>query len=204
MNGLYAAWTSWLLGEPDDALRLVRWATDLARSIRHPVSLAFALAFTAMIHQYRGELDEASVSAAEGIEIARAHNLALWLAWATIQHGAALSGLGGPEGIDILRDGVTRWRSTGARAGMTYFLTALAEACIDAGRLDEADAELATAAEVAALNDERFYAPERARLGAAAMLAAIRRAAPRQRRCSRGPSTSPGACASARSSCASP
>jgi predicted ATPase/class 3 adenylate cyclase len=171
VNGLYAAWTSWLLGEADDALRLVHDATDLARRIRHPVSIAFALAFTAMIHQYRGELEAACAAAAEGVEVARTHNLALWLAWATIQHGAALAALGRPEGIDVLRDGVARWRRTGARAGLSYFLVALAQACLEAGRLDEADAELAASAEVAALNDERYYAAERARLVALAMLA---------------------------------
>ena len=51
----FASRTLWLLGYPDQALQRSQEALTLARELSHPFSLAFALFFAAMLHQYRGE-----------------------------------------------------------------------------------------------------------------------------------------------------
>jgi predicted ATPase len=51
----YVAFTQWLLGSTSQALRSSNKAIALAHSLAHPHSLVFALAFTAVLHQYRGE-----------------------------------------------------------------------------------------------------------------------------------------------------
>ena len=45
----------WALGYPDDAVRRLREALSLARELSHPFSLAFAVYFAAVVHQYRQE-----------------------------------------------------------------------------------------------------------------------------------------------------
>src|SRR3546814_7131133 len=54
-NRSYAGHCDWHLGAPDLALGEARQAIDLARQLAHPFSLAVALAYMAMLHQFRGE-----------------------------------------------------------------------------------------------------------------------------------------------------
>ena len=49
----------WLHGYPDQALERSKEALTLARGLSHPYSHAHALAYGAVVHQYRGEVEEA-------------------------------------------------------------------------------------------------------------------------------------------------
>ena len=49
------AWTLWFLGYPDQALKRSHEALTLAQELSHPYSLAFALVFAAVLHQFRRE-----------------------------------------------------------------------------------------------------------------------------------------------------
>jgi predicted ATPase len=49
------AWTLWFLGYPDQALKRVHEALNLAQELAHPLSVALALQFAAGLHQYRRE-----------------------------------------------------------------------------------------------------------------------------------------------------
>ena len=51
----YAALTLWYLGYPDQALKRSHEALTLAQELSHPFSLALALSFAAMLHQFRRE-----------------------------------------------------------------------------------------------------------------------------------------------------
>src|SRR4030095_12512228 len=51
----YVAWALWLLGYPDQARKSSHEALALAEELSHPLSLAFALTFAAMLHQFRRE-----------------------------------------------------------------------------------------------------------------------------------------------------
>src|SRR5215468_1484865 len=51
----YVAWPLWLLGYPDQALTRSNEAITLAQELSHPISLAAALAYAAILHQYRRE-----------------------------------------------------------------------------------------------------------------------------------------------------
>ena len=66
-HGVYLAWALWMLGYPDQALRWVNDMIELARRLAHPLSLAFALCYAALVRNYRGEHDEARSLADEAL-----------------------------------------------------------------------------------------------------------------------------------------
>ncbi|PYR09697.1 MAG: hypothetical protein DMG00_13260, partial [Acidobacteria bacterium] len=81
----------WPLGYPEQAAQTGRDAIALAREIEHQYSLAFALTFNAMVHQYRGDVERTRQDAEHAITLAAEHDLGPWLAWATVLHGWALA-----------------------------------------------------------------------------------------------------------------
>ncbi|MGZ3438083.1 MAG: hypothetical protein ACXVDD_01120, partial [Polyangia bacterium] len=163
--GLYAAWSLWLLGYADRALRRACDAVALARDLHHPLSVAFALNYLAMTHNYRGEHDEAEALSDEAGAISETHRLSLWLAMSRLQLGWALVGQRRHQhGIDLLKTGLDGWVKTGARAALTYFPATLAQGLLDAGRLDEATTVIAEAVAIGASNRESFYDAELWRL----------------------------------------
>jgi predicted ATPase len=170
--GLYAAWSLWLLGYPDRALRRACDAVALARELQHPLSVAFALDYLAMTHNYRGEHDEAQALAEEAGAISEQHRLSLWLAMSRMQRGWALVGQRlYHDGVVQLREGLDGWVKTGARAALTSFPSTLAIGLLEAGRLDEALSVIDEATAIGASNRESFYDAELCRLRGEVLLA---------------------------------
>ena len=54
---LYSAWAHWFLGFPDRAMEMMDAALVLSRRLSHSYSLTFALSWTAILHDLRGEFD---------------------------------------------------------------------------------------------------------------------------------------------------
>ncbi|HSB60677.1 MAG TPA: AAA family ATPase, partial [Vicinamibacteria bacterium] len=164
-HGLYAAWALWLLGYPDQALGKGLAAVALAEEIAHPMSIAFARCYVALLRNSRGEHAAAEEEAEAALTVSRAHRLALWLSLGTMMDGWARGARGQrEEGIARLQQGVAAWRQTGARAGMTFFLVTLAEALGKAGRPRDGLAVLDQAAAMVATNAEHYYEAELYRL----------------------------------------
>src|SRR5687768_9647012 len=80
------------------------------------------------------------------------------LGWAEAASGASETGL------DAMERGLADWRAVGSELGTTYFLSLMAEAHAEAGRLDEAWRSLDAADEVAERTGEGWWAPEVRRL----------------------------------------
>ena len=128
----------WLLGYPDQALQRSQEALTLAQELSHPFSLAFALYFAAMLHQFRREAQAAQERAEAAMALATEQGFAFWLAWGTILRGWALAEQGqGEEGIAQMRQGLAACRATGAELYRPYFLALLAEAYGQAGQAEE-------------------------------------------------------------------
>jgi pentatricopeptide repeat protein len=161
----YLAWAQWILGNPDQALATCLDGLAHAQRLGHPLSLAFAMCFCAVIRNHRGEYARARDLASVAIEICTEHKLALWLAWATMARGLAV-GLSddGRAGAEELTLGLDRWRATGARSGLTVFPITLAEVHCRNGQYEEARRVLDEAREVVRQNDEHFYEAELLRL----------------------------------------
>jgi predicted ATPase len=156
----FGAVAQWLLGDTREALARSRDAIRLAREGCQPSTLALALHFAAVLHQFRGDVMLVREVAAEALAIAIEHRFAFWQAGATVLLGWAAAADGDPGGTTILQQGIDSWRATGSRTYWTYSLFLLADARKRSARTDEALASLDEA--VRALNEtgERLCEPE--------------------------------------------
>jgi predicted ATPase/class 3 adenylate cyclase len=87
----------WMLGFPDQGIRRANEAVELATSINHPYSSAYALFHASLLHLWRGELAAADECSQEVMEIAGEHDFLVWQSVATCIQGAAWAGMGRAE-----------------------------------------------------------------------------------------------------------
>ena len=154
---LYSAWSHWLLGYPDRALRDADAALLLSKELGHVHGLAFALNFAAVVHLWRREFGLAQARAEAAVAIAREHSLAQWLSMGTMARGVALAGLGQhTQGLAQLHDGFAQWQRIGANLANSKWLGFTAEAHAAAGQIASAFATLARAQDAAAGTGEAF------------------------------------------------
>ena len=161
----FAAWVLWLLGDPDQALKRSHEAVSLAQELSHPFSLAFALNFAALLHQYRREGRAAQEQAEALVQLSLDQGFAFYLAHGTILRGGALAEQGREEeGIAQMRQGLAALRDTGAELRLPYYLATLAVVYAKGRRDEEASALLIRALEVMRKNEERVHEAELYRL----------------------------------------
>ncbi len=161
----YVALTLWHLGYPDQALKRGNEALVLAQTLSHPFNLAFAEYFFDVLRQFRGEVREAQETAESVIALCAEHELTERLGWATSLHGWAMAQQGhNEEGIAQIQEGLAASRATGAGLRRPYFLTLLAEAYMETGRLDKGLSALTEALAAADENENRNYEAETHRL----------------------------------------
>jgi predicted ATPase len=160
----------WLLGYPEQAVGRSRQAIDLARGLSQPNSLALALHFAAMLHQYRREGSVARERAEAALAIATEQGFSFWSAGGMVLSGWALAAEG-PGGRALLQQGLDAWRATGSDTYRTYYLALLAEALHAEGRAAEGLAVLAEAHALVAATGERFHEAELHRLQGELLLA---------------------------------
>jgi predicted ATPase len=128
----------WALGYPDQALAMSRAALTLAYELSHPFSLAVALDYAAMLHQFRRERSAVHARAEAAIALCAEQGFAYYLAWGTTMQGWAQVVQGQDEvGMAQLRRGLAALRATGAELRLPYYLALLAEACAQTGRAAE-------------------------------------------------------------------
>ena len=119
----------WHLGYPDQALQKVHEALTLAQELAHPFSLAWALAYAAIIHQYRREQRLVHEHAEATVTLCTDQGFPLWLASGMYLRGWALAEQGqSEEGIAQIRQGINAYVATGAELARSYQFVLLAEA----------------------------------------------------------------------------
>jgi predicted ATPase len=156
-----AAWTLHALGHPDQAIRRSREAVAVARQLSHAHSLAYALAYAALLRGQRREGQAAQEQAEATMALAAEQGLVLWLALGTFYRGWALAqqGLYG-EGITLMRQGQRHYQATGAQLGSSVTLCILAETCGQAGQAEAGLRVIETAFAVASRNGELAWEAE--------------------------------------------
>jgi predicted ATPase/class 3 adenylate cyclase len=170
-----AAWTLWIHGYPERALRRNEEAIALARRLSHPYSLAAALGFGAMVHQLCQDGPATQRFAEAGIALSTEREFVYWAAWSCILQGWALAHLGDLEkGILQIREGLGAFRATGAQVMVPYFLGILAEALGKAGEAKEGLTLLAEAQAVIDRGGERWWETEIHRLKGELMILQFR------------------------------
>lgn len=158
-------WPLWLLGYPDQALKRAHEALTLAQELSHPFSIAVALHFLALIHQFRREGLASQTRAEEAIRFAREQGFPFWLAMATIIRGGELAEQdSGQEGLLQIRQGLAAYRTIGADIGSTYWLVLLAEKYSNRGQTAEGLAAIAEALTLVDETAERWWEAELWRL----------------------------------------
>ncbi|MCI0703787.1 MAG: protein kinase, partial [Planctomycetia bacterium] len=160
----FGAVALWLLGEPVEALARSRDAIRLAREGSQPSTLALALHFAAVLHQFRGDQNSVRECAAESLAIAVEHRFAFWQSGATVLLGWAMAADQQAGGVDLIGQGLEAWRATGSETYRAYYLTVLGDALLRTGKPDEALATLAEAERVAIMTSERLSEVEMFRL----------------------------------------
>jgi predicted ATPase/class 3 adenylate cyclase len=135
-----SAFLLWLLGYPDRSLERANRAVELALELEHPLSRAYALFHSGLLHLWRREPELVRVRALATLEIADDHDLPVWTATGTFLLGAARTDLGEvEEGLARIREGIGLYRDMRTPPVFWPMLLAVcAGACSKAGLDDEA------------------------------------------------------------------
>jgi predicted ATPase len=168
----YVAMTLWVLGYPDQALKRANEAVEFSHALAHPHSLAASECFLGIVQQWRRETRAAQETAERLVALSTEHGLSLWLALGTIQRGLAFAENGfSAEGIARMEEGLAALRATGTEIGRPYWLSLLAEACIESSLLDHGLSALAEALADANETEGRQHEAEIYRLNGDLLLA---------------------------------
>jgi len=151
----------WFLGYPDRAMARAEETVALARQLRQPISLVFAICLAENMRLLRREPEEAVTLGGEMIAMCREFGLAQEVEWGRSFQGLALADLGrAEEGAEQLRDSLEVQRRLNAGLLRPTFLAHLAEALLKAGRPDEGLAALDEAEAWAERTLERYDVAE--------------------------------------------
>jgi predicted ATPase len=153
----------WLLGYPDQALRMIGEARELASKLGHPPSMIFALAFEAVLRQFRGEPAECLACAEQVLTDERSP--ANMRAWATLCRGWAVA-VGGdiPAGLDLIQAALAAHQAVGSPMGRPHFLGVQAGILARMGNVAGGLAALGDAFEIMKSTGQRYYEAELSRL----------------------------------------
>jgi adenylate cyclase len=136
------AWTAkalWFLGQPDLAVERTLESVSLARSLKRPFTLAYALVLTAWLHTYRRDVDAVRRYADEAIALSQEQGFGLWLIGATMFRQWALAHNGKAEkAVEVMKTTLAMYRAGGGVLNAPHFMAITAEACSMAG--NDADA----------------------------------------------------------------
>ena len=156
----------YVLGYPDQALRICTEARRYADTSQHPFSEAMARTISLRVHQFRGEATVVAGQADAAIALCEERGFVHYLAMALILRGWATAQQGEFEkGIAEIQAGLEKERATDALLFESYTLGLLADVCIKNERYAQTfdllhQAQLRLDEE----NSERFYAAEIYRL----------------------------------------
>ena len=128
----YLALTLWHLGFPEEALKVNREMLELARSIEHPFSLAYALHHTSWLYQYLRLPADALAASGEQIRFAADQGFPLFHATGIVYEAAALLLRGHAKAsLPGLIKGLDAYRGTGAALALPYYFGLLGNALIE-------------------------------------------------------------------------
>ncbi|MCB9077735.1 MAG: AAA family ATPase [Anaerolineaceae bacterium] len=161
----YLAITLWLLGFPDQALKRSQEAIALAAQLAHPYSQAFALCWSAWLHQLRREPGPAQALAHAGLEVATEQDFELLEMLCAMMESWALTEQDQTEvGLEGILHKLREFQATGAQLGQLHFWVLLAEVYSRTDRFDEGLSLVTQALAELDHKGEQFYAAELYRL----------------------------------------
>jgi predicted ATPase len=153
----WSACALWLLGYPDQALKRMLEALQMAHESAHPLTLAYVLTHHAYFHQFRRERARAHALAERALQLAMEQGFGIVMAGAKMVLGEAAEPGAIAEGIARTREGIAAYRSAGAELILPFHLTQLAEAYGNVRRPDEGLAALGKALSIVERGGEHTW-----------------------------------------------
>jgi DNA-binding SARP family transcriptional activator len=151
----------WLLGFPDQAIEENRRNMAIAEELSHPFSLALALAYSAIQHQYRREPEAAEELAEAAAAVCHKNGFRYYLSWTPIIRGWARARKGAlTEGLAEMRDGFAALKATGALLRGPYYLAIMAETYREMGELEKGWNCVTEAFALGQRSKETWFKPE--------------------------------------------
>jgi class 3 adenylate cyclase/predicted ATPase len=168
----YRAPSLWLLGYPDQAFEASREALELAKRLKHPFSLMYALYMTAAVCQLLNNVPETQERAEEADLLCDKYGgQPFWKAWGLVLRGWALSEKGmQAEGIAESRKGLSVTQTTGSLLANPYLYSIQVEIYRKAGKIREGLTVLADTFKMVEKTRERFWEAEMHRIKGELML----------------------------------
>jgi len=134
----YLADTLWLQGRPGEARREAEAGIALARGLKHPHSLAFALAVSARMMVRQGDVKQARAWATEALDVSERNGFPVWGSMARILNAWATARLEGPDaGVTEMKQVLDGYRDKGTYVSTAYYMGLLAELYGQQGRIDD-------------------------------------------------------------------
>ena len=179
----------WLLGRPDAALARASRSAEKARTLGHPLSLAFALYYVAWAHIQRGEAARAAERARELVRLSEEHGLFFaplgsgMLGWALDQEASLVPAWRAPRGRQVeaspaadadferVASSLAFYRGSGAVLNVPFMQWLVALGHARRRRFLEARETLAEALAITAETGEVWWQPELERLSGELVLA---------------------------------
>jgi predicted ATPase len=128
-----------LLGYPDAAHAHAESAVKNARELGQAAALMYSLCHTSLTTIFAGRYEAANARLDELAGLAKEKNAAFWTAGGTTHRGCALAMTGkAADALHMINVGMTAVRSTGATMFSPLYLSYLARACVELGKLDDA------------------------------------------------------------------
>ena len=161
----YLGYLLWFLGRPDMARQYSEQAISNAEHMRHPFTLAFALAFGAYRCQHMRNVEATRDYANRVMVVSSEHGFLHWKLQATILRGWALAELGQiDDGLNQMRSALDGYEAMDSWLASCWFRSLLANAYMRAGRPDAALRALDDALAVARRTGDHFFLAEIYRL----------------------------------------
>jgi predicted ATPase len=135
----WMALSTWMLGYPEQAVKISDAALAHARRLGHPFNLSWSLTYGALLFEHVGEPEELLKRVEEGERVARENSLLFVTeVLVRLQFGAALIRKGEfTAGVASLKAGRAIWENGGGRLAI-HSKSALAEGMAQLGDLDGA------------------------------------------------------------------
>jgi class 3 adenylate cyclase/tetratricopeptide (TPR) repeat protein len=165
-----------MLGFVDQALEATRLAATLAKTISHPLSMAFASSILCIVFELRRDFRACETLAKEQLDYCKEQGFAFWSAAFQVHHGVAVANLRG-EGDSAIEaeTGIVNWVKTGAFIHVPTWSSFLADAALVSGDMPLAEKALTSGIEIARRNGEVFALAELQRLNGSLLLMKNRR-----------------------------
>ena len=171
----YWALALWHLGYPEQAIDRAAQAVALARSLKHPFSLAYALCHASWLHHHCRHREAVEKFSQEEIVLSTEQSFPFWLAEGYFHKGfAALLAQDGTEGLESLQTGLTIFNMTGANLSLCQFQAQIALGLSLTGHSAAALQKIDEALATSAINGNVFNLAEIHRLRGEILLAHFR------------------------------